>query len=398
MSNGEPWRVGWNLTDEERERLRAISKASREAKIRARQAGIQVHPPIQPALRPEDLMPQQLDNGLSALSLFSGGGGLDLGFERAGFRHTESWDILDVAAQTLRTNRPAWTVNGGGADGDVRGQSWTRLKGTVDVVHGGPPCQPFSSAGRQLGSSDSRDMFPEFVRAVLEVQPATFVAENVPALLSAKFRAYLREQVIRPLASVYTMLDPVILRADSFGVPQLRRRVFLIGFKSTAAAAAFRWPAPTHSPVRSDGDMPLFPSLRLPRCMGVREALGLEDTGYDGPAPTIRSGFTSSILNSASALREWERLGLWPNGIAPTRDDASRFPTPNGSVRLAVQDVALIQGFPEDWVFEGAAYKALSQIGNAVPPPLAYHVARAVSEALQRRSRTSLTSQAGSSV
>lgn len=402
VANGESWRIGWDLTDEERDRFRMISNASREAKARARKEGVQVRPPLCPAFRPEDLMPQRPQNGLAALSLFSGGGGLDVGFERAGFRHIESWDILNEAADTLRRNRPAWKVHGGGVDGDVRTQCWERLRGIVDVVHGGPPCQPFSSAGRQHGPSDARDMFPEFVRAVLEIQPAAFMAENVAALLSSKFKAYLYEKVIRPLSSVYTIIEPTVLRADSFGVPQLRRRVFLIGFKSADAAAAFHWPTPTHSSAPLTEGAPLLPGIGLSSCMGVRAALGLEAKGYDGLAPTIRSALTgprhtTSILSSVSALREWERLGLWPNGIAPTRDDASRFPTPNGHVRLAVQDVAVIQGFPEDWVFEGATYKSLGQIGNAVPPPLAYQVASAIAETLQRCSRTSLLSHAGRS-
>ncbi len=123
-----------------------------------------VHEVNQPKLNPEDLMPQLPTNGLRSLSLFSGGGGLDLGFDRAGFQHTASYEVLEDAGKTLKRNRSNWTVFSSDA-GDVRNVDWTPYRGQVDVIHGGPPCQPFSVAGRQEGKQDDRDMFPEFVRA-----------------------------------------------------------------------------------------------------------------------------------------------------------------------------------------------------------------------------------------
>jgi DNA (cytosine-5)-methyltransferase 1 len=141
-------------------------------------------PPIHavngPTLDPADLMPLGQPRGLRALSLFSGGGGLDLGFWRAGFEQTASYEIMDAAAATLVKAHPEWVVHGG-AEGDVRHVDWRPYRGAVDVVHGGLPCQPFSSAGRQRGALDDRDMWPEFVRAIREIEPRAFVGENVPA-------------------------------------------------------------------------------------------------------------------------------------------------------------------------------------------------------------------------
>jgi DNA (cytosine-5)-methyltransferase 1 len=121
--------------------------------------------------------------------------------------------------------------------------------------------------------------------------------------------------------------------------------------------------------------------------MGVREALGLRENGFDTLAPTIRSSLTgprhtTSILSSVSALRTWNRLGIWPNGVASDRASARAYVVENGDFRLSTADVALIQGFPEDWPFVGAAYMVLGQVGNAVPPPLGYAVAAAVARAL----------------
>ena len=126
---------------------------------------------------------------------------------------------------------------------------------------------------------------------------------------------------------------------------------------------------------------------QLPRCPGARWALGLPEIGYDALASTIRSSLTgprhtTSILSSVSSRSAWERLEIWPNGVAPTREQARIFVAKNGHFRLAVPDVALMQGFPEDWPFAGAVYMALGQIGNAVPPPIAYSVAASVADAI----------------
>jgi DNA (cytosine-5)-methyltransferase 1 len=252
-------------------------------------------------------------------------------------------------------------------------------------------------------------MFPEFVRAVLDVEPAAFVAENVPALATAKFQTYLATTVIEPLARNYSV-RVFGLRADSFGVPQVRKRIFLVGFRSDDLAIAYRPPTHTHTPLNlgkgsahSNQELGLFDDvdwnhIPLNPCMGVRQALGLEESDFDALAPTIRSSLTgprhtTSILNSVAANIMWKRLRVWPNGVAATRENARRYPAPNGHYRLSVEEVALIQGFPRRWSFHGAVYMALGQIGNAVPPPMAYNVARSVARAFDvMTSRTSSVS------
>ena len=167
-----PWYKGWDLSDAERDvfRKRSGDSSRRKQAATAGEGPPPIHPINLPRLNPNDLMPKLRSSGLQALSLFSGGGGLDLGFDRAGFDHVASYDLLADAADTLRLNRPKWTVFGG-MDGDVRRVDWRQYEGRVDVIHGGPPCQPFSSSGRQLGKDDVRDMWPEFVRAVLQIGP-----------------------------------------------------------------------------------------------------------------------------------------------------------------------------------------------------------------------------------
>ena len=87
-------------------------------------------------------------------------------------------------------------------------------------------------------------------------------------------------------------------------------------------------------------------------------------------------------MNSKASQKVWEKLQIWPNGVQKSREEALIFPPENGHFRLSVQDCALLQGFPEDWVFQGAAYQILGQIGNSVCPPVGYAIAKSVSSAL----------------
>lgn len=374
-----PWYRPREITEAERARFRATALRSREAKLRAVAGdGEPARPVNEPALDPAELMPSVGAHGVAGLSLFSGGGGLDLGFDRAGFGHLASYDTLDAAGRTLAENRPDWRVHSG-AEGDVRDVDWRAYRGEADVVHGGPPCQPFSAAGRQRGHADERDLLPEFVRIVRAVDPRAFVAENVSALAGPKFASYLRRAFYEPLARRYHVAT-FRLSAHAFGVPQVRHRVFFVGFRRKRDLARFAPPGGTHhAPGEPEAD-------RAPT-LGARAALGLADEGFDALAPTLRSTLTgprhtTSILSSASAQRTWARLGIWPNGVAATRDAASAFPARDGHFRLSVADCAVLQGFPESWSFDGAVYMALGQLGNSVAPPVAYGVALAVAAAL----------------
>ena len=205
-SSQEPGRRGWDITEERREAYRKMARASSKARAEALAgAGPEpIHAVNYPKLDVELLAPRRPSNGIRALSLFSGGGGLDLGFDLAGYDHVASYEILLAGADTISSNRPGWDVHGG-EDGDVRRAKWNQYTGRVEVLHAGPPCQPFSAAGRQEGQRDSRDMFPEFVRAVLAIEPLAFVAENVPALSNAKFERYLSEVVFSPLSDLYSV-------------------------------------------------------------------------------------------------------------------------------------------------------------------------------------------------
>jgi DNA (cytosine-5)-methyltransferase 1 len=372
----------YDLTDAQRDRYRATSQRSQQRKL-ALTAGIAAGAsgglePQGSRLDPNDLMPRIQAHGLTAISLFAGGGGLDLGFERAGFTHRASYEILSICGETLRANRPHWTVMAGPQEGDVVQAAFTPFRG-VDVVHGGPPCQPFSTAGKQAGADDARNMWPDFVRCVRQSRPRAFVAENVPGMLDRKFEGFVQQHIVEPLQGEYTIFR-FKLSADDYGVPQARSRVFFVGFRAARDAARFAPPPPTHGDTQE-----LFGPL-LPRNT-ARQSLGLDDQGFDLVAPTLRSGFTgprktTGVVNSQASMRTWAKLGIWPNGVQSNRALATAFVPENGHHRLTVADCALLQGFPSDWQFSGAVYQALGQIGNSVCPPVAYAVALQVARAL----------------
>ena len=153
------------------------------------------------------------------------------------------------------------------------------------------------------------------------------------------------------------------LNASDFGVPQNRKRVFFVGFKNKSDADKFVIPSPTHTVNFGlpNGQKNLS---NLPETIGVREALGLSDIGFDSLAPTIRSAFTgkrstTSILNGSSGQKLWSKLEIWPNGVGADRKSAQLYVPDNKHFRLSVQDCAVLQGFPKYWKIEGAVYQTL---------------------------------------
>ncbi|WP_435274576.1 DNA cytosine methyltransferase [Psychrobium sp. nBUS_13] len=381
----------YDITDEKREEYRRISMESRQAKLAADDGLHEViHEINTPLLNPNDLMPQLPLNDIKALSLFSGGGGLDLGFDRAGYTHKASYELIPICKETLQENRPHWNVFGGPEYGDVTKIDWSKYKGKIDLIHGGPPCQPFSIAGQQKGIDDERNMWGEFNRAVNTIKPKAFVAENVLGLLNPKFKDFVQKYILDELTDY--QIVKFEMHASDYGVPQIRKRVFFVGFKTKKALSKFVIPEPTHSSEhlgskKVDSTISLF-GARKEKTMGVREALGLVNINFDNLAPTIRSAFTgkrntTSVLNSSAGQKSWGDMELWPNGVQANREKASQFPAKHDHFRMSVQDVGLIQGFPENWKFSGAVYQVLGQIGNSVSPPVAYQVAKNVANALK---------------
>jgi len=178
----------------------------------------------------------------TSVELFAGAGGLALGMHLAGFKHVLLNEMDGMACATLRRNHPEWNV----LEGDIHKVDFTPLRGKVDFLSGGFPCQAFSYAGKKGGLNDTRGtLFFELARAVREIQPKVFMGENVKGLLSHDDGKTL-EVIRNAIAELgYTLVEPRVLKAILYQVPQKRERLILIAIRNDIAEKfQFRWPDP----------------------------------------------------------------------------------------------------------------------------------------------------------
>lgn len=323
---------------------------------------------------------------LTSIDLFCGAGGLSLGLERAGFRSVFGMDTNRDAMATFRRALP----HAEALERSVVGYDFHQWRG-VDLVAGGPPCQPFSNGGKRLAQQDARDMIPEFARAVNEVMPRAFIMENVAGLLAPRNSEYLAE-VLGLFDSQYTILPPRIINAADYGVPQKRIRVVLIGLLK----GSIDFPAPTHRPGRyvtagsvlrrgevmgnpnpSKVVYAKTPDLRPSPYAGQLFNGGGRAINFDQPAPTILAsagGNKTHFVDELDLVPPYHKH-LWDGG-------RPKVGTLRGGRRLTVLESALLQTFPAEMVFEGSVSSQYTQVGNAVPPRLAEVVGASVARAL----------------
>ena len=308
----------------------------------------------------------------SSLEICSGAGGQALGLELAGFAHQGLVEIEPPACATLRLNRPEWNV----IEGDLRSFDGRPYKG-IDLLAGGVPCPPFSRAGRQLGSNDERDLFPDAIRLVDECRPQAFMLENVRGLLDAVFDDY-RNKVEKQLKKLGYVPSWRLLNASDYGVSQLRPRVVFVGIRKDAASN-FAWPEPNKIEPLTVGEL----LHDLMKENGWRGADRWRDRA-NSIAPTLVGGSKKHggpDLGPTRAKAAWATLGVDGMGLwdeAPPRDFV-------GMPRLTPRMTARIQGFPDDWQFFGRKTATYRQIGNAFPSPVAAAVASSILTALSAK-------------
>jgi DNA (cytosine-5)-methyltransferase 1 len=319
----------------------------------------------------EKLMNKKHTLRLTCIEICAGAGGQALGLEAAGFEAEALVEYDRHACATLRANRPKWNV----IEGDVRNFSAKEFRG-VDLLAGGVPCPPFSKAGKQLGSEDERDLFPQALRLVRECRPKAVMLENVRGFLDAVFTDY-RMGLKKQLEALGYKASWHLLNASEFGVPQLRPRVVIVAIRKDLAAN-FYPPMPL-----SDG--------RPAKTVG--ETLGdlMAANGWEGAlawaananeiAPTLVGGSKKhggADLGPTRARKAWASLGVNGKSLAETAPPRGFKDMP----RLTLRMTARIQGFPDDWQFAGGKTAAYRQIGNAFPPPVAQAVALRIRQAI----------------
>ncbi len=332
---------------------------------------------------------------MRAISLFSGCGGLDFGACRAGADVVLATDVMPEAAQTHRR----W-FSSDFVQADIREVS--RFP-EADLVVGGYPCQSFSMGGNRAPGTDQRTyLFREFARVVAAVQPRFFVAENVSGLKSLEQGRWLAEQVrvFGEAGSHGYEVTHELLKAEDYGVPQRRRRLFIVGVRKDLGLR-YRFPAPTHFPPEvasrtgrpahaSHGDairhLPLWPAGEFYERPHDPEGhfswyymSRNRKADWDAPSFTVVANFRHTTLHPASQRmhllwsdlkngfkQRWEFRGDYEHLDA----DPSR-PVLEVPRRLSWRECAAIQTFPEGFEPAGNLARKFEQIGNAVPPGLA---------------------------
>ena len=381
---------------------------------------------------------------LTSLELFAGAGGLGMGLSLAGFSHVGviEWDrwACDTIRENQRRGHPlvsGWPLH----EGDVRRFDYGGIARAVDVVAGGPPCQPFSISGNHRAFLDERDMFPATVAAIRRLRPRAFIVENVKGLLRESFAGYFayitlqlefpelvrggRETWEAHLARLqrhktsgrrsglgYNVVFQLLNAAD-YGVPQKRERVFIVGFRDDLGV---RWsfPRATHSYDSLLADKFLTGAYwdrhQIPR--KAREAppgpgrARLADRGEARPWRTVRDALAGlpdpeRDPGAAAAIpdhRFQPGVKFYPGHTGSPLDlpaktlKAGDHGVPGGENALVrpdgggryftVRESARLQTFPDSYVLHGSWTEAMRQLGNAVPVALAHAVGASVGRAL----------------
>ncbi len=326
----------------------------------------------------------------NSVELFAGAGGLALGMEKAGFHHVLLNESDHSACVTLTKNRPEWSV----IEGDVRNIDFKPLHGNVDFLSGGFPCQAFSYAGKQGGFSDTRGtLFFELARAVSEIQPRVFMGENVKGLVSHDHgRTF--ETIKAAISELgYTLVEPRVLKAIMYQVPQKRERLILLAVRNDVAEnVSFRWPSPYkrvmtlrdafYAGVIYDTDVPKSAGVNYPE--KKRKVLALVPQGGDWrnlPETVAKEYMGGSYHLEGGKTGMARRLSLDEPSLtltcSPCQKQTERC-HPIETRPLTVREYARIQTFPDDWQFAGTVSEQYKQIGNAVPVNLAWTVGRSV--------------------
>lgn len=336
------------------------------------------------------------------ISLFTGAGGLDLGFEKAGWLRAYASDVDSVAIETLRRN----SANSAHSEiectdvrsltaSDILAKSGGFSRGDIEAVVGGPPCQSWSSAGHQRGFDDSRgQLFADFVRLAEGVDARWIVFENVRGLLTARgpdgkpgsALELIRKRLLQ--AGWQTVVQ--LLNAADYGVPQRRVRLFMIGYRKGDAP---QFPEPTHSKFDESGLKKWVPlgsclaAISPPSADELIRPTGKMAVELIGISPG--SGVKSP--GKKETTRPGGHWGYKQGAFVADLNQAARTVTANGQQdwiidpenglrRLNPRDCAAIQTFPSSWSWVGSRLAQYRQIGNAVPPLLA----EAVGVALKR--------------
>jgi len=350
----------------------------------------------------------------TAIDLFSGVGGMSLGFSMAGFRIVGAVEIDPRNCTTYRSNFPSTpcfdrditTLTGGEL---LAGTSPTVVR--PDVVFGGPPCQGFSLIGRRNENDERNGLLSQFARLVVETSPRYFVLENVPGLLLGASLKSLARFARTMKDAGYTIVEPVeILNASDFGVPQRRKRAFILGYRNGERPPRYPIPLPCNNHIACKKPPTVFDAIADLQLLDLEPELHVSDRylGELGPASeyvhfingikgtvNLRTGLGGCLLTRHSddtrdrfdstppgqlePISRFHRLsfqGLAPTlraGTGPDRGShtAARPIHPRSPRCITTREAARLHSYPDWFEFHPTKWHGFRQVGNSVPPLLA---------------------------
>jgi site-specific DNA-cytosine methylase len=338
---------------------------------------------------------QRLNTCPTALSVFTGAGGLDLGIEAAGFKIVGCIESDPIARKTIRKNRPQWKLFPGDIEQNRRlSASDLRLRRRqLTILAGGPPCQPFSKAAQWTksargGLKDRRSRcIGLFFKLAESFLPKVILLENVPGFVDKRCDA--RKYVHRKLRTINRRcgtrykLHARVINAAHYGIPQRRQRAILIAIRN---GHTFDWPKPEYinRPISAWDALWNVKPARNPQCSG----------GWTDLLPSIPEGrnyLHHTNGNNGSSLFGY-RTKFWsfllklnrsePAWTIPANPGPNTGPFHWNNRPLAIEELARLQTFPKSWVFEGDTRAKVRQAGNATPPLLAEIIARQIRQQL----------------
>ncbi len=309
---------------------------------------------------------------MKIVSLFSGAGGLDLGLKWAGHEIVWANDIFLDAAATYKAN-----ISNHIDTRDIRDIPSSDIP-NCDIVIGGFPCQGFSVANRGRSTDDPRNqLFHDMVRVIHDKQPRYFLAENVKGLVSLG-KGKVLEQIIDEFSSAGYRVCHQVVNAADYGVPQLRMRLLILGVREDLDNSPYFPPPPTHSTPAKAKVLGLRPWL------SVGEALAHLPEPEDGKnIPNHEYSLYKLRFNGHLGHRYIEPTRPAPTvtGRGDERGGVVVLHHPNNQRRMSARELAVVQSFPDNFVFSGTKSSAYRQIANAVPPLLGKAIGLMLAEA-----------------